>query len=450
MMPRVFRNSVWLLTVLALIGAGANVRAADSSYPIKAIKVIVPFGPGGGSDTFVRIVQAGIRSGGLLPQPLTVINVPGAGGTIGSRRVKNSFGDGYTILNLHDGILSAKYSGQALYGPEAFKPIAATGLSEVMICVADSSRFKSLRELLETTRDEKGSVSFGANLGATSHFAGLRLEHAVPGAELRFVAAGGGAKRFASMKGGHLDASTFTVGEYLTFKDGGLRAIAILNAERSPDFPDVPTAREQDVNVIWDLMQYWWAPKTTSDSRVHYLAGILNEALNSADVRERFAELHIKPVFAQGAALTDLIAEREKRVSELSIRKPIDLPNFPLYAIVAVVALGIIAFGRRPTATAEAKPNASGDPNAPTSPSPESPPAEWNRLLACVAILVAYAALLSSHRLPFWAASLIFMWGLGFMLNKKTSERLWLGSAAIVVAVGCQLIFTRILVVDLP
>jgi putative tricarboxylic transport membrane protein len=436
MMPRVFRNSIRLLTVLALICAGGGVRAAEAAYPIKAVKVIVPFAPGGGSDTFVRIVQAGIKAGGLLPQPLTVINVPGAGGTIGSRRVKNSFGDGYTILNLHDGILSAKYSGQALYGPEAFKPIAATGLSEVMICVADSSRFKTLQELLEATRDEKGSVSFGANLGATSHFAGLRLEHAVPGAELRFVAAGGGAKRFASMKGGHLDASTFTVGEYLTFKEGGLRALAILNPERSSKFPEVPTAREQDIDVVWDLMQYWWAPKATPDARVRYLARILNEALGSPEVRKRFAELHIKPVFAAGDELTELIAEREKRVAELSIRKPIELPNFPRYAILAVIALGIIAFTRRAAPVAV--------------PAENSKPFESKKLLICLAILIAYAGVLTSHRLPFWLASLIFMWGLGFVLIRKGAERFWLGGAAIVVAVGCQLIFTRLLVVDLP
>ena len=94
---------LWL-AVLGWILFSDSVTAGDP-FPRKPIKIVVPFGVGGGSDTFVRVLIQAIRDADLSEQPLTVMNVPGAGGTIGSRRVRNARADGYTLLNLHEGCL---------------------------------------------------------------------------------------------------------------------------------------------------------------------------------------------------------------------------------------------------------------------------------------------------------------------------------------------------------
>ncbi|MGY8659665.1 MAG: tripartite tricarboxylate transporter substrate-binding protein, partial [Verrucomicrobiales bacterium] len=78
---------------------GDRPDSGRGDFPRKPIKVVVPFGPGGDSDTFARIMQKTIRDHELLPEPLVILNVPGAGGTIGSRRVRDAAPDGYTILN---------------------------------------------------------------------------------------------------------------------------------------------------------------------------------------------------------------------------------------------------------------------------------------------------------------------------------------------------------------
>ena len=101
--------------------------APGGSYPQKPIRIIVPFGAGGGSDTFTRILQKAISENELVEQPLVVINMPGAGGSIGSRKVKNARPDGYTVLQIHEGMLTNKHSGNANFGPESFEPIAGTG-----------------------------------------------------------------------------------------------------------------------------------------------------------------------------------------------------------------------------------------------------------------------------------------------------------------------------------
>ena len=419
-----------------LLIAVVPLRAATGDYPVKPIKVVVPFAPGGGSDTFVRIIQSGIKANGLMVKPFTVINVPGAGGTIGSRRVKNAFADGYTFLNLHDGILSAKHSGQALYGPEAFTPIAATSRAMTMICVAGGSPFKTLREVMEAAKAKQGEVTFGANFGATSHFAGLRLEHMFPGAEFNFVPAGGGAKRFAAMKGDHLDVSTFTVAEFVGFREGGLRAVAILSEERHPAFPDVMTAKEQGIDVVWDAVQYWWAPKGTPPDRVAYFARVLEAAMKTPEVQAKFEELYFEPLFASGPDLAELIAEREARVEELSIRKPIDLPNFPtaIGIVLAVLGLSVVVQHFR----AAEKPSHLGA-------------EDLKRTASGLLVLLVYAAVLASRAVPFWAATLLFVVGLGWLLMRGGRPRIAaLAMTGLVVAVGCQQVFTRWLIVDLP
>ena len=104
------------VAVALLLGSflgGCSTDAPGGSYPARPIKVVVPFAAGGGSDTFARIIKRSIDDQGLLDQPLVILNVDGAGGTIGSRRVKNAPDDGYTLLNVHEALITAKYSGNA-------------------------------------------------------------------------------------------------------------------------------------------------------------------------------------------------------------------------------------------------------------------------------------------------------------------------------------------------
>ena len=116
-----------LLTIALIAWAVSGKEQSGQQPGDQPVKLIVPFGPGGESDTFTRIMQGVIRDEGLMEQPLVIINRGGAGGTIGSRQLKDAKPDGTQLLVLHDGILSAKITGQVEYGPEAFEPIAATG-----------------------------------------------------------------------------------------------------------------------------------------------------------------------------------------------------------------------------------------------------------------------------------------------------------------------------------
>ena len=323
-------------------------NAAD--FPKKPITIIVPFAAGGGSDTFARIFQKAIREENLSPQPIVVKNIAGAGGTIGSRTALKATPDGYTILCLHDGIYTAQHYGSADWGPADFEPIAATGRSGVVIAVKEDSPYQSLTELMdEAVRRpyvKKGKryfkLVFGTNIGAPNHYSAMFLQKGRPGAKFRFTQTGGGAKRLAQLKGGHVDLTGFSVGEYEQFKAAGIRALAVLSEKREASYPDLLTAKEQGIDAIHGLMQFWWAPKGTPPERIAYFENLLQRAMETETVQERLANLHVDPIFQIGEPLQKTIAERSANLEGIVVEKPPPLPPVHWMVLGLVVVCGVI------------------------------------------------------------------------------------------------------------
>jgi putative tricarboxylic transport membrane protein len=440
-----------------LAGLVSTIPTHATDYPAKPVKIVVPFAPGGGSDTFVRIVQGVVQNEELLEERLVVINRPGAGGTIGSQFAKNAEPDGYTILNLHDGILSARHAGQTEYGPEAFEAIAATGRTGSMVCVKAGSRWTSLPQLLKAARDNPKTITFAANLGALSHFAGLKLESAFDGASFRYVPTGGGAKRFGDLIGEHVEVSVFAVAEYAQFKDGGLLAIAYLDNERHPAFPDVRTAREDDIDVVWDLIQYWWAPKGTPQHCVDRIVKTLRDAMDSAAMQQRLAELMIEPLFLSGQPLQKELLKREVLISQVGTGDPIELPNTPLFVVVVTVLLGIVGTTQRRIQNLQRPADISlslTDTSNRNSVTTVQEPGERNNSLrlrmTTVALLLVFCLLFSFRIAPYWLLSASFILALGIrLLNHNRRNMSALLAAAVLAGPGCYYLFTEVLIIDI-
>ncbi|MGB7326388.1 MAG: tripartite tricarboxylate transporter substrate-binding protein [Rubripirellula sp.] len=445
------RRIAWLIwgLVIFLLGCDSSRSGSELVYPQRAIKVIVPFAAGGGSDTFARIIATAVEEQGLLSQPLVIINVPGAGGTIGSRRVKNARPDGYTVLLLHEGILTAKHSGQASYGTEAFTPIAGTSDATQVIAVAGDSPFENLSELMEFSLGNPDNVVFSANIGAPSHFAGLMLEAEKPGASFRYTQTGGGAKRFAALQGGHVDVSAFSIAEYVQFAPSGMRALALLGPDRNTDLPDVLTAQEQGFDVISQNMQFWWAPLGTPDDRVETIAAAVCGAMNSPSVVKQLAAMKIDPVALRGEALQQEIDRRSRRIAAVATSQNADLPNFPMIALALTIIIAgvslVRAWSRAPVPTI----------GRPTFANRSS--------FQCCALVggmtFAYAISLHSGRLGFVPCTAVYAFAVSSTLAKASGflhrpiQPRVTASILVVTATmsfGMYFLFTRVLVVDLP
>lgn len=431
----VFYFFVYALFLTSCDEGGNRPDSGGGDFPRKPIKVVVPFSPGGDSDTFARIMQKTIRDLELLPEPLVILNVPGAGGTIGSRRVRDAAPDGYTILNLHEGIFTSKYAGRVSYGPEAFRPIAATAMSNLVICVREESPFKNLCDLLEAAAGKPDSILFGMAQGTPTHFAGRRLEKAGGELQFRMVASGGGAKRRNDLVGKHIDATPFSLAEYIGFEEGGLRAVAYLAEERHPELPDVPTARELGYEVVMPHVHYWWAPKSTPDVAVERIADVLEAAMETKYMRGKLAETKTKPLFLRGAPLEAHLTDREGEFQDVALVNYTGLPDpvVPILAIVVVLGggIGFRWFKERDVVV--------------------KTPVVWRHITLSCSVLAAYVLSMQVVGVSYVFATMAFIPALAVVGGARSKRSVATVTVlGIALACACFFIFTEVLVIDLP
>lgn len=435
----------WLccLSLCIILGCESD-RSPTDEYPRRPIKLIVPFGTGGGSDTFSRILAKAIEDHQLLPHPIVIINVPGAGGTIGSRRVKGARPDGYTIMQLHEGILTSKYSRQATYGPEAFEPIAGMGSSPMIVGVGENSPYQSLTDLMKDVVERPDEVVFSANIGAPSQYVGLMLEQVTPGAQFRYAQTGDGAKRFTGLQGGHTDVSSFSLAEYMQFKPAGLRALAILDNSRHAEAEEIPTAIEQGFDVVSTNMQFWWAPQGTPPQRLEILAAVLQQAMQTVEVRERLTQLRIQPIVVTGEALNEELVRREARAASVAQKTEFNLPNFPLWTAVIVAAIAAVcAIPSQHSLTAIAT-------DASASQSPRSRRSHWQMGIV-LGVTVVYVASMQSGQIGYSWTTFIYLMTLGLTLSSdRRRQWMWWLILAAVLSFGLSSVFTQVFVIDLP
>lgn len=445
-----------LLGLSATLATGCGER--EAAFPRKPIRVIVPFAQGGASTEAARPIERAVNGDpAISPEPLVLINVPGHGGAIGSRRVKNAKPDGYTILNLHDAIITAKYvEGGPEYGPEAFVPIAATCEAGSVLCVGPASKFENLQQLLGQASAKPGSVRFGSNYGAPSHFVALLLERELDGegAKFSFPPMEGGGDRSDHLLAGRIEVTMFSVSEYRQFSQRGVRAIAFLGEQRHPKLPGTPTAKEQGVDLVAGITQMWWAPPGTPADRVDRIAGILEAAMKTEFVKSAYEKMSLDPVFIRGEALQQLLGAKEAEIAGLDVKsEPISAPPTTAIVLGALGILGVLAllsravgqrvFARPGEGEAGLNPSRAGT-RWPTAFEPHL------RLGLVAAGLIVFIGILGLAVVPFWIPALAFSGALGALLAPDRTTKITAVGLAVVVSVGLHLIFRYVLIIDLP
>lgn len=433
----------------AVLTAGSGCGPAEpvtAEYPARSIRLVVPFSVGGGTDTFARIIKAAIEQHDLLPQSVVIVNLDGAGATIGSRRVKDAVPDGYTVLILHEAIITAKYSKTVNYGPEAFQAVAATGEIGMVIAVDQAAEYSDLRSLMSAAAARPEQILYAANLGAPSHFAGLQLEQQHPGAQFRYTQFGGGADRFAAIKGGHVAVSAFSLAEYVRFRREGLKALAYFGSQRHPDISDIPTAVEQGYDLVRSNVMIWWVPQGTPSDRTQVLSAALQQAMQTEYVREKLDELKYDPTFLTGPELDQRIAELERNVAQVVPRRPVGLPNTAGIIVVAVVAC-LVLIGLQLIFNSAAPRPAESAVMADT----RRMTAAHLRVLLVLALTIGYVCCLTQGVPGFRLATFGFVVLAGLTLLGTRKDRvLKVVAQSLVLSLGLHALFTRVFEVELP
>ena len=263
--------------------------ASAQQYPTKPVKIVVGYAAGGAVDIVARTV--GQSLGGALGQSFIVDNKPGAGTNIAVKAVIDAPADGYTLLMA----ANALAANMALYQPTPFDaekdllPIVLIGRVPVVIAANANAPYANIAKLIEAAKVKPGSIAFATpGNGSTPHMA-VELFARAAGISLMHVPYRGGAQAITDTIGGQLPLVAVNALEVQAHvKSGKLKVLAVLSADRSPIFPEVPTIAESgfagfEASVWYGLL----APVATPKPIIAKLHAEVQKALQSAEVRSR-------------------------------------------------------------------------------------------------------------------------------------------------------------------
>jgi tripartite-type tricarboxylate transporter receptor subunit TctC len=272
------KYSLWLI-VFFVVGIApfllvGNIKAADK-YPIKPIQLIAPWKAGGGTDLFMRIVAKYANK--HLEKPMVVVNIPGVGGTLGARKALQAKPDGYTIVCLHETLIGSNLAGIVEFTIFDFLPIAGMAIQRECVAARPGAPWKNMKELVADAKKRPGKITFGATIGSTSHFFPLQIADAT-GIEFKIVGYEGTADRQMALLGGHIDlgsSSPVTGKKYFDVKK--LVPLGYAGDKRHFLLPDLPTLKEQGIDVSTGLFRGLWAPPGTPKPIIDKLTNVLKK-----------------------------------------------------------------------------------------------------------------------------------------------------------------------------
>jgi tripartite-type tricarboxylate transporter receptor subunit TctC len=281
-----------LTAALVISVTSALTPASAQDWPTKAVKLIVPFPPGGGTDIIARVLGNHLATS--LKQPFVVENKPGAGGNIGIDLAAKSPADGYTIVlgQTSNLAINPTLYAKLPYDPvKDLTPVALVADAPLVFVVSADSKLKTLADVLSAAKLKPGEVTFGSpGNGTVAHLTGELMQRAAD-AKLLHIPYKGSAPALTDLLGGRIDTFMASVPTALSqIKGGKLRALAVSSANRSPSLPDVPTMAEAglkgfDSTTWFGIMVPAGTPKPIVDK----LNSAINAALKAPEVGEKIA-----------------------------------------------------------------------------------------------------------------------------------------------------------------
>jgi tripartite-type tricarboxylate transporter receptor subunit TctC len=265
--------------------------ASAQTYPVRPIRLVIPFAPGGTSDLVGRFIAA--KLGDALGQTVVADNRAGAGSLVGTQLAASAPPDGYTLLIAHIGLainetLYARLPYNAL---RDLTGVARVGSTPNAVVVRNSLPVKSMKEFVELARKQPGKLDYGSGgVGSTGHLAVAMLEYV---GDLRFnhIPYKGGGPSVTAVSAGEVHFAIPALPTAVPHvKAGRIRILAVTGARRSPSMPEVPTAAETAIpDYVFDSWFGIFAPAGTPRPIIVRLNEIVTKAVQTPEMREQLA-----------------------------------------------------------------------------------------------------------------------------------------------------------------
>ncbi len=305
---------------LASTALGFRPGLANTSYPTKPIKLIVPYAAGGGTDTIARVIAQGISQ--AIGQTMVVENNGAAGGNVATQQAANADKDGYTVLMANQGPMVVNphlFKSMRVDTLKAFDPVTLLASAPLVIVVPKDSRFKDLKELVAFGKANPDKLSYGsAGNGSASHLATLLLEKAGGFQSLHIPYRGAG-PAINDLIGGKTDFMVTTFPSIIGQIEGGtVRALAVTSKGRTAAFPQLPAVSE----LGWpDYEASAWygfvVPAGTPQPIVARLRQATLDALNTPLLKDRLSKEGAAAIGNSPEDFRQMMVEEHKRWGQL-------------------------------------------------------------------------------------------------------------------------------------
>ncbi|MEH7442654.1 tripartite tricarboxylate transporter substrate binding protein [Bacillus sp. JJ1122] len=278
----------------------ANNGEAASNFPKRDIEIIVPYAPGGTTDTASRALTSVISD--YLPNGynVTVVNKEGGAGVIGTTEVFNAKPDGYKIGMTTVGPMTIKpHTDNTAYSPDTVEPIMQVVATPNVLVVQKDAPWKTYEEWFEYVKANPDKFTYSTTgAGLTQHIT-MEAFSAKTGVKLKHVPYEGGAPALAALLGGHVQGAVIqTVEAMPQIESGQIRALVNTGSFKSKGLEDVPLLKEKGVDVASDVWTGLIAPPDTPKDVINVLHDSFKKALEDQKVIDTFAKLGVEPSYA--------------------------------------------------------------------------------------------------------------------------------------------------------
>jgi tripartite-type tricarboxylate transporter receptor subunit TctC len=329
--------AVALLGVSVLAGCGTSATTANSNsssakkeepkYPTKAIDYVVPFGAGGSNDLTARATSEYLSK--EWGHPINVVNKPGGGGAVGTQEVlKSSKPDGYTVVAASTSSTSTLIAGNANlpFKLTDFKFISKVIEDPLSFVVKADAPWNTLKEFSDWAKNNPDQLSYATpGPSGTATFATAEWLEVIGGdfSKAKMITTVGASESLPKVAGGHITLAILNVSEVSTMvKAGKLKMLAVSANERSPFFPDVPTADQAGIkNLTVKFFNGVAAPANTPDYIVKQWDEAIAKMTKDPVFIEKLKAINAQPTYMSSADLTKSVTEETEKFTDVATKK---------------------------------------------------------------------------------------------------------------------------------
>lgn len=327
-MKALTRRSYLTGAALSAVALVASPVVAQTTFPTKPLKIVVPNAAGGAADITARTV--GQKLSEVFGQAVVIDNKPSAGGIVAGELVARADPDGHTLLLISSGtaVSAGLFKSLPFDTLKDFAPVSKLASFDLVIAVAEGSRFKNIAELLAYGRANPGKLNIGTPQVGTTQNLAAELFLSTAGLQAQIVPFNGTPPVITALRGGSLDAMLDILGPVMPqIKSNALRPLAMLSEKRALNLPEVPTVQEAGGNLSKFYVGSWnglAVPAKTPRDVVQRLSREIQLVMDMPEVKKRLSEVNL---YAQGSSpeqAADILAQDVRRWGDVITKAKID------------------------------------------------------------------------------------------------------------------------------